>query len=183
MRKFYWLMSLLLVTFQVNAGGLIKAEIPEAEKVASARYSVFVFDVYDATFYTVHGQPVVEPPYALQLAYLRNIKGEEIADRSAEEMRNQQGIDEITLADWHSQMRNIFPDVIKGDRITGIYKSNLQCAFYKNDVSIGQVKNPQFCDAFFDIWFGKNTSAPKFKAKLLTKQNMSSNADVQGSGY
>lgn len=170
MRKQSLLLILLLLAGHASANSLIQQQIPKAEKVATARYSVFIFDVYDATFYTVNGKAQVKPPFALKLAYLREIKGEEIADRSAAEMRNQQGIDEITLADWHSQMRNIFPSVVKGDTITGVYPNTSHCTFYKNKTYIGEVSNQQFCNAFFDIWFGKNTSAPKLKAQLLGQQ-------------
>jgi len=156
-----------------NAESFIQQHIPEAKQVSSARYSVFLFDVYDATFYTASGKPEITVPFALELAYLRSFKGKDIADRSAEEMRDHQGIDEITLADWHSQMRNIFPNIAKGDSITGVYPDQTKCIFYKNSTLIGQVTDAKFCNAFFDIWFGKNTSSPELREKLLTHTMLS----------
>lgn len=173
MRKLYLLITIFFWVTSSNAESYIHEHLPEAKKVSSARYSVLIFDVYDATFYTVSGKPELEPPFALQLAYLRDFKGEDIADRSAKEMRDQQGVDEITLADWHSQMRNIFPNVEEGDSITGIYQAKAECNFYKNKVFIGQVADDRFCHAFFDIWFGENTSAPKLRKKLLTQTTFS----------
>ncbi len=167
MRNFYAFLGLLLLTAQVHATSIIQTQIPDAEIVASGRLTVFLFDVYDASFYTVGGKRQVIPPYALKLVYLRDIKGEKIADQSAEEIRNQNLVDEVTLADWHSQMRNIFPDVKKGDNITGVYKKPTECSFYKNDSFIGQMNNKQFCDAFFDIWFGEKTSQPGLRNKLI----------------
>jgi hypothetical protein len=167
MRNLYPLLALLLISAQVNATTLIEAEIPNAQMVATGRLTVFLFDVYDASLYTVNGKRQVVPPYALKLAYLRDIKGEKIADQSTEEIRNQKQVDEVTLADWHSQMRNIFPNVKKGDHITGIYKSPSECAFYKNDSPIGQINNKQFCTAFFNIWFGENTSQPALRNQLI----------------
>ena len=158
---------LLLVTTYVNANSIIQEEIPNAKMVASGRLTVFLFDVYDASFYTENGKRQVKPPFALKLAYLRDIKGEKIADQSAEEMRNQDRVDEVTLADWHSQMRNIFPNVKKGDNITGIYKQQNECNFYKNDVYIGHVTDKAFCEVFFDIWFGEKTSAPALRNSLI----------------
>ena len=176
MRNLYLLLMLLACINFANAGAFIQQQLPEAKKVSSARYSVFVFDVYDATFYTVSGKAEVKPPFALQLTYLRTFKGEGIADRSAEEMRDYQGVDEVTLAGWHSQMRNIFPDVIKGDSIAGLYPDKTKCRFYKNNVLIGHVNDEKFCNAFFDIWFGENTSAPKLRTELLTPQKAISKA-------
>jgi Chalcone isomerase-like len=170
MRSIFLIFIALLIAANANATTLIKEQIPNAKLVASGRLTVFLFDVYDASFYTENGKPQATPPFALQLSYLRNIKGVKIADQSAEEMRNQERVDEVTLADWHSQMRQIFPDVKKGDSITGIYKETEDCVFYKNNTYIGQVNNTQFCDVFFDIWFGEKTSAPALRNKLIGKK-------------
>jgi hypothetical protein len=173
MRKIYGLLIMLFWVTFANAESFIQQHIPKAKQVSTARYSVFLFDVYDATFYTASGKPEVIMPFALKLAYLRSFKGEDIADRSAEEMREYQGIDEITLAGWHTQMRSIFPNVTKGDSITGVYPDQAECIFYKNNTLVGHVTDAQFCNAFFDIWFGKNTSAPKLREKLLTQTTLS----------
>jgi chalcone isomerase-like protein len=167
MHKLIMMMSILLWTFQAHATTLIEEHIPNAQMVASGRLSVFLFDVYDASFYTVNGKREVQPPFALKLSYLRDIDGEKIADQSAEEIRNQERVDELTLADWHSQMRSIFPNVKKGDSITGIYKTTNECSFYKNNGFIGKINDGQFCEVFFDIWFGEKTSAPALRNKLI----------------
>ncbi len=167
MHKLYISLLLLLLTTSANATSLIQKQIPDAQMVATSRLTVFLFDVYDASFYTVEGKRQLTPPYALKLAYLRDIKGEKIADQSTEEIRNQGIVDEVTLADWHSQMRKIFPNVKKGDNITGVYKDLNACSFYKNDSFIGQINQKQFCEAFFDIWFGEKTSQPALRNKLI----------------
>jgi len=171
MRKRYILLAILFFWLPTaSAESFIQKHIPNAQQVSSARYSVFMFDVYDASFYTATGNAEIGVPFALKLSYLRSFKGEDIAARSAEEMRDHQGIDEVTLAGWHEQMRKIFPDVEKGDSITGIYPDGSACIFYKNSSLIGQVTGARFCKAFFDIWFGTNTSAPKLRKQLLSKK-------------
>lgn len=170
MRKYLILCLMLGHSLMAQADNIINKEITDAQLVTTARLSVFVFDIYDASLYTPNGQPTFEPPFALKLSYLRDIDGEDIADRSAEEMRLQNRVDEVTLAAWHSQMRNIFPDVTKGDEIAGVYKNPPQCVFYKNGQYIGEMLEPEFCDVFFDIWFGKNTTAPKLRNQVLKKQ-------------
>ncbi len=167
MHRFICMLGMLLWIVQADATTLIEAHIPNAQMVASGRLSVFLFDVYDASLYTENGKREAHPPFALKLSYLRDIDGEKIADQSAEEIRNQERVDEITLADWHSQMRNIFPDVKKGDSITGIYKTVKECSFYKGNRFIGQISDAQFCEVFFDIWFGEKTSAPALRNKLI----------------
>ncbi len=181
MRKQWFIVAMLLFAGQSQAASVIDKYVPDAELVATARLRVLLFDIYDAHFYTVGGNPKVQAPFALKLSYLRNLDGEKIADRSAEEIRHQQRVDEVTLAGWHTQMRGIFPDVKKGDDITGIRKANAECVFYKNDTYIGQVNDPQFCQMFFDIWFGEKTTAPALRKKLLSKQKNVATR-VQGTG-
>ena len=106
-------------------------------------------------------------PFALKLSYLREIEGKKIADRSIEEMRDQGIQDEVKLATWHSQMRNIFPDVDAGINLTGISTDKGEAVFYKDNLEIGRISDPQFSKAFFDIWLNEQTSAPDLRRKLL----------------
>ena len=101
---------------------------------------------------------------------MRNIDGKKIADRSAEEMRNLSGVNELELADWHTQMRQIFPRVTTGDSITGIYEDTNKCNFYKDTQKIGQISDSKFCSLFFDIWLSEDTRSPSLRKKLLGEQ-------------
>ena len=97
----------------------IKNYVPEAQKVGHGRLTYLFWDVYDATLFAPQGDFANSKPFALQLSYLRDIEGKKIADRSAEEMRTQGITDEVKLAAWHSQMREIFPDVAEGSSLPG----------------------------------------------------------------
>jgi hypothetical protein len=157
----------LLSTPSLAAADYIKAYIPEAKAVGQGRLSVFMFDVYDATLYTSDGKWQEGQPLALELQYLREIEGYKIADRSAEEMRNQGLEDEVEIAAWHAQMRKIFPDVQEGITLTGVLTAENHTVFIKNGQEIGRIKDPNFGRAFFNIWLNEKTSAPKLRKKLL----------------
>jgi hypothetical protein len=141
--------------------------VPAAEPVGHGRMSVFTMDIYDATLYTPGGEWQETPPFALQLSYLRPIAGQKIANRSIEEIRRQGYNDEVKLAAWHAQLREIFPDVGEGVSLTGIYTKDSQTIFYKGNREIGRIPDPEFGKYFFNIWLGKNTSAPDLRQKLL----------------
>jgi hypothetical protein len=64
-------------------------------------------------------------------------------------------------------MRKIFPDVDKGDSLTGIYTTSKESIFYLNDKEIGRIRDPGFGKVFFNIWLGKDTSEPALREKLL----------------
>jgi hypothetical protein len=104
---------------------------------------------------------------ALKLSYLRTLRGRKIADRSIEEMRGIGITDEVKLAAWHTQMRNIFPDVQDGVSLTGVWTASGESIFFKNGQEIGRIKDPDFGKAFFDIWLSDKTSAPRLRQKLL----------------
>ena len=145
----------------------IRTYVPSAKKVGEGRLTYLFWDVYDATLYAPKGSWQEGKPFALQLSYLREIEGKKIADRSVEEMRNQGIKDEVKLATWHAQMRNIFPDVDEGVRLTGVYTEKGEAVFYKGDREVGRINDPEFSKAFFDIWLNEKTSAPDLRRKLL----------------
>lgn len=149
------------------ASDQIDLHVPDAEIVGQGRLSYMFWDVYDAALFAPNGQWKQGQPFALKLSYLRDLEGEKIADRSIEEIRNQGFRNEVKLADWHSQLRNIFPDVKMNSSITGIYTNEGITIFYQNNQEIGRVNDPEFGQKFFDIWLSQKTSAPSLRKKLL----------------
>lgn len=145
----------------------IHSHIPNAQKIGQGRMSVMFWNIYDAALYAPESTWQEDKPFALQLSYLKQFKGKKIADRSIVEIRGQGFTDEVKLATWHTQMRQIFPDVNEGVRLTGIKTKTGETIFYKNDTKIGTIKDPAFSTAFFNIWLSDKTSAPNLRRKLL----------------
>ena len=142
--------------------------MPSPQPLVSARFSFVMWAVYDATLYTPAGQKQVAPPFALSLTYLMDLSGREIANHSIKEMRRENPIREITLAQWHSQLQAIIPDVAEGDTLTGVVGENLSTHFYKNGSKIGVISDPAFTTAFFNIWLGRNSTDQVLRNKLMT---------------
>ena len=143
------------------------AHVPDARKVGEGRLRYFFWDIYDAVLYAPQGFWKDEPPFALRLSYLRAIPGKDIADRSAEEIRKQGFDDSTTLAAWHRKMREIFPDVKEGLRLTGVYTVQGHTVFYKNTIEIGRFTDPNFGRAFFAIWLSEKSRFPALRRQLL----------------
>lgn len=167
MRNIVIYILLSIFAFPGWSAGVVKNYVPDAEAVGEARLTYIVWDVYDAVLYAPNGQWNEQEPFALKLKYLRNLHGQKIADRSAQEMRKIGLNDEVKLAAWHEQMREIFPDVNDGTELLGIYRPNAPTRFYKNNQQIGEIKDPEFGRWFFNIWLSKNTTEPEFRKKLL----------------
>ena len=149
------------------ASDFLQTYVPQAKEVGHGRLRVMLWDVYDATLYASDGKMQKDKPFALKLSYLRAFEGQKIADRSIQEMRSQGINDEVKLADWHAQMKKIFPDVNKGISLTGVLTQNGESVFFENNQEIGRIADPAFGSAFFNIWLSEKTNAPDLRLKLL----------------
>ena len=65
------------------------------------------------------------------------------------------------------ELIKIFPDVKKGTVLYGVKTIHSTTQFYQNDVFLGEVKDIQFTQRFFNIWLGEKTSEPKMRQTLL----------------
>lgn len=145
---------------------------PDAVPTAPVRMSVWGFDVYDARLWTREGFTPAQYgryPFALELSYLRGLKGDAIAQRSLDEMRRQTPISDSQGQSWLKAMQNVFPDVQKGDRITGVHTPDQGAEFWVNDRRVGRVADPQFAQLFFGIWLSPQTSAPHVRQALISR--------------
>jgi hypothetical protein len=150
----------------------LSAALQGKQVVGSARLRVWGFEVYDARLFADVGfdsARFAEQQFALELQYLRNFKGPEIAERSIDEMRELETIAPDQATQWESAMRALFPDVKKGDRITGVHTPGRGAAFFLNDRLLGEVADERFSRLFFGIWLSPKTSQPAMRATLLQR--------------
>lgn len=165
------------VSFQNNTSRAVAASVETqlsgARLSGEARFSVFGFHIYDARLFVTReglgAGMLPDKPFALDLRYARNINGKDIAKRSAKEMASLKMGSPDDHVRWEKQMRAIFPNVGKGDHLTGIYIPGEGARFLKNGQSIGEVRDGQFAKAFFAIWLHPRTRAPSMRTALLQR--------------
>jgi hypothetical protein len=155
----------LLAATALHAGPL--PYLPSFEAVGSGILRFFGLRIYDATLWSPGGVWSADQPYALELTYARSFDGAAIARRSIEEMRAQRPWPEAMLARWEKDMRALFPDVDKGDRLIGVRMPGAGATFYSGTRKLGQIKDEAFAEAFFGIWLNPATRAPELRAQLL----------------
>ncbi|MCO4089779.1 MAG: hypothetical protein HEQ17_12920 [Limnohabitans sp.] len=137
---------------------------------APVRLRVWGFEVYDARLWTPRGfrhSQAMQHPFALELQYLRKLEGSAIASRSIEEMRRLGSFSEAQAQSWLNALRELFPNVAPGERITGINLPGVGAEFWVNGQRAGLVKDENFARLFFGIWLDERTSEPKMRAQLL----------------
>jgi hypothetical protein len=148
--------------------------VPAATFAGQAKLTFFGFSVYQATLWVAPGfveAAYARSPFALELVYLRDFTGRDIAKRSITEMQRQVSMTAEQQALWESQMRALFPDVVAGDRITGVNQPGSGAVFWRNGRLLGEVHDPVFAKLFFGIWLAEKTSEPQLRRALLAQAN------------
>jgi hypothetical protein len=146
------------------------ADLPGAQLLGQAKLRFFGLEVYDARLWV---RPGFEPerfehhPLALELVYLRSLVGQRIAQRSLDEMQALPGFDPARGPAWLARMQTLFPDVAKGDRLTGLHRPGVGASFRLNGRPLGDVADPAFSALFFGIWLSAATSEPRMRQGLL----------------
>lgn len=156
------------------AAGDMRAELkellPRNQLVGKGRLTYWGFQVYDARLWAAPGfKPgdLVSQAFALELDYLRDFTGADIAERSIVEMRRSADISNAQANAWIADMQRVIPDVKKGDRIMGIHRPDSGVSFLVNGKSSGEIRDAVFAKLFFGIWLSPKTSEPKLRSALL----------------
>lgn len=139
--------------------------------IGKGKYSFWGFDVYYASLWStesvLHPNDWQDRQLALELLYLRDFEGKDIAKRSIDEMDKQNPIQKDKADSWLSILQKTFPPVHKGDSLIGVYHPDLGAQFFFNDKPIGVISELELAKRFFAIWLSPQTSAPDLRRKLF----------------
>jgi hypothetical protein len=134
------------------------------------QFTVFGFAVYDASLWVETGfdaQDYARHGFALDLLYQRAFSNAAITRRSIDEMERLAPLTEERRKTWMEWLQAAFPDVRKGDRITGIHQPGKGAVFLTNGRQTGRFDDAEFAQRFFGIWLSRNTSEPALRQALL----------------
>jgi len=140
---------------------------PELAPRGGGAFRWLGFTVYDAYLWTAPAADPLDGAFALDLHYHRDLPGPRIAERSTAEIAKLGYGNADERARWDAFMQRVFPDVRKGDRLTGLHLPGRGVRFFHNGRPIGESPDPAFARAFFAIWLDPRTSAPDFRRTLL----------------
>lgn len=175
-------LALLAAVPEVRANAApaaVSAELPEPRLAGEGELRWFGLRVYSAQLWVGRaGLRIDRPaaaPFALELRYATALKGTLIAERSVQEMERMGFGDAQRRGRWLDAMKRLFPDVAKGDRLTGLNEPGRGTRFFYNDRAIGSVDDPDFSNAFFAIWLDERTVAPALRESLMRNA-----ADISG---
>lgn len=170
------LLVLLLATAPAaganTAPGAITQALIEPRLAGEGELRWFGLRVYTAQLW-VGGAPGLQlerlptTPFALDLRYGTALKGAAIASRSLQEIERLGYGDATRRSRWSEAMQRVFPDVSRGDRLTGVHEPGRGVRFFHNDRPLGLIEDPEFARAFFAIWLDERTVAPALREALL----------------
>lgn len=149
----------------------VAQSLPQGQALGAGRMRYLLWDVFDATLWTLagfRGAQYFEHAFALELRYLRKLSGAALVDSSLQEMRRAGSLDASKEPAWTAAMQSAFADVQPGDRITGVHRPGAGARFYFNGRLRASVDDAAFARAFFGIWLSPSTSEPRLRSALLS---------------
>ena len=155
----------------------VAAESPGARLMGASRLRYLGLSVYDIRLWSANAKAASEPTttlLALELEYARSLPGTQIADAALKEMQGIEHIDAAQVQAWLARLRDTFPDVNRGDRITGVQRPGEGTRFFVNGVLKGEVRDADFTRRFFAIWLSPSTSQPRLREALLSGRGSAS---------
>jgi hypothetical protein len=147
--------------------------LPSARLQGQGRLRFFGLHVYDIRLWTAAAfapERWAEAPLALEIQYARTLYGQQIAERSLDEMKRQGEMGSDDAQRWLAEMARLFPDVKEGDRITGTHQPGRGATFFVNGRPRGEVLDANFARRFFGIWLAPQTSEPALRERLFGRQ-------------
>lgn len=151
---------LLTTTSSANVTG-------ELNQVGNATLKVMFWTIYDSYLYNKDGvYRGVEPELALRIDYRRNIKQNDLIDRTRKEWRKQ-GIYADSSEIWLQQLDSIWPEIKRGDQIVLRVNEEFASEFFFNGELIGSIADPMFTQRFLSIWLSEESSYPDLRDQLV----------------
>ena len=145
----------------------VERALPGAQKTGEASYHMLGIHLFDAEAYAAGGDFSWNQPFALTLNYQRGTRQSTLLNRSISEMTQRGAGNAQSLAPLRAQLARCFPDIARGDRVTGVSTGANTATFYYNGAQRCDVQWPGFRRAFFGIWLdGRDGPARTMSARL-----------------
>ena len=155
----------------VSPPSWVLTQLPSATFTGQGSLRFLGLAVYDAMLFApaeARAEAILRQPLALTLTYKMGFSGQSIAQRSIEEMQRLRRGNASQHETWLARMQTVFPDVARGDQLTGIHLPAQGARFFFNGRFVGQIDDPIFSEAFFSIWLDPETREPSLRQALLS---------------
>ena len=138
--------------------------------IGQHRFTYWGFEVYDASLWgntAFAPQDWAKQSLVLELRYLRDFKGADIAQRSIDEMQGQRALSAAQKQTWAGVLQSLIPFLCSGTATTGIYTPDKGMQLLHQDRLLGEVTDVDLAQRFFGIWLAPETSQRQLRQQLL----------------
>ena len=138
--------------------------------VGQHRFTYWGFEVYDASLWAsseFSPEDWAQQALILELRYLRDFKGSDIAQRSMDEMQGQRALNPSQHKSWFETLQKLIPNIRSGERLTGIYRPDKGMQLLHQDRPLGEVSDVELARRFLGIWLAPETSQRQLRQQLL----------------
>ncbi|MEO8346277.1 MAG: chalcone isomerase family protein [Betaproteobacteria bacterium] len=142
-------------------------QAPNLKVQGGGELTFFGISIYDGYYWSQGRGWTKDGTFALDLHYHRALTGAKIAERSVHEIEKLGYGTVEQRSRWGEAMKSLFPNVLKGDRITGVNLPGGIVRYFFNGKPLGEIAEPGFALAFFGIWLDPKSSRPDFRQQLL----------------
>jgi hypothetical protein len=143
---------------------------PNLKVQGGGELTFFGISVYAGYYWGTRRSWPHDAPFALDLHYRRAFEGAKIAERSVSEIAKLGYGTPEQRGRWDVAMKQVFPDVNRGDRLTGVSLPGGIVRYFLNGRAIGEIAEPGFAQAFFGIWLDPKSSEAGFRRMLLGEE-------------
>jgi hypothetical protein len=166
-RLFASVVMLIACSAALAAPAYVDSNLSTPRLAGQGPFTWFGLKIYDAELWVGDQGYAPNAPFVLDLRYARKLDGIKIAEASAEQMEKIGAGTAAQRAAWLGRMKEIFPDVKEGSRISGVFLPGSGARFYLDGKPLASVPDPEFARAFFAIWLDPKTTARSLRSALL----------------
>ena len=182
MIKFLARISILMLVIAWCITGLaqaaVKSPLPEVvklqwqgfEMVGQTTLKRFGLHIYDASFWVLEDKLpdfMNSNTCALSITYARNIRAKNLLSNTKKEWNRLGLADKHPIDAWLKILKNLWPDVKKGDQLVVVTQPDGKTTFFNNQSSLGTIDDSEFGAAFLAIWLDENSRFKKNRKELL----------------
>jgi|SaaInl7_100m_RNA_FD_contig_31_1212030_length_1053_multi_5_in_0_out_0_2 hypothetical protein len=160
----------LVLTLAVSLLSMMaSAQLPQIDgkRIGKAKLTVWGFNIYNASLYSESGeyQPStnIDDKLTLVIDYKVNIDQRKLLEQT-DKLWKALNISASKRRIWIEQLSLVWTSIKKKDRL--VFFASTQC-FQHNGNDIGCIDDPEFSEAFLDIWLSKKTEYPKQRLQLI----------------
>jgi hypothetical protein len=157
-------------TIEVLPSQRLQTWLPTPRLIGQQRFTYWGFSIYDASLWansTFATSDWTKQALVLDLRYLRDFKGADIAQRSMDEMQGQRALTSAQVQSWSMQLNQLIPNVRAGERLTGVYLPQKGLQLLHQEQLMGEMRDTELAQRFMGIWLAPETSQRQLRQQLL----------------